>query len=475
MHVRRNRCACSAVLVALLLSCGAGPANADEPAILQRIKQFFATDDVPERKALVAAILEDPAYDRAKVGQWLHQADLWDARPAGRHSIRAEIDDGSRLPITIRVPAGYEPRKPYPLIYALHGTGADAESILQYVEQILGPRCEEFLVAAPSGYQQVVINSAVRPSVEHPAALREIRRSVHVDSARVYALGYSRGGHAAMTLAVLHPDQFAGVVPIAGTLILAVREPLLESFLPNIANTRVLLCWGADDTLGPDLKTESPDGGIAAINRWMRDLAAHRRLPLTGVEDPGKGHAGIVPPAAELSELLAATRPAYPPNVDQMFRLLYQGSAYWIEAHEWVGDWWDERPVAIDLPPGVETVTPEEQNKLLAEAIRAKLGGLKGQFERNRIRVSRKRIRDLTTWFGDGMIDWSQPVELKLNGRLIYDKRLEPDLGVCLAQAARTLDFDRLRWAGVRYDGTRPRLVTLETTFPPQSALQDRP
>jgi hypothetical protein len=45
---------------------------------------------------------------------------------------------------------------------------------------------------------------------------------------------------------------------------------------------------------------------------------------------------------------------------------------------------------------------------------------------------------------------------------------LKPDLLLCLTQAARTLDFDRLRWAGVRIGARLAAApVTAATPFPP--------
>ncbi len=55
----------------------------------------------------------------------------------------------------------------------------------------------------------------------------------------------------------------------------------------------------------------------------------------------------------------------------------------------------------------------------------------------------------MTVWIGDGMVDWRQPVTVKAGGRQVFAGTLTPDLLVCLSQAARTLDFDRLRWATV--------------------------
>jgi hypothetical protein len=69
-------------------------------------------------------------------------------------------------------------------------------------------------------------------------------------------------------------------------------------------------------------------------------------------------------------------------------------------------------------------------------------------------------------WLGDGMVDWAKPITVVANGREAFAGKVAPDLAVCLAQAARTLDFDRLRWAGVKVarDG-RAALVTAEDRF----------
>lgn len=65
------------------------------------------------------------------------------------------------------------------------------------------------------------------------------------------------------------------------------------------------------------------------------------------------------------------------------------------------------------------------------------------------------------------MIDWEKPVSLKVNGRKAFEGKLTPELFVCLTLAARTYDFDRLRWAGLRFkSGSKTRPVTGHTPFP---------
>jgi len=67
--------------LAMLLNVSA---RADERAILADIKAFFRTSDLERREQIVQRIQADQAYDRAKVGKWLHRAKLFDKRQPGR-------------------------------------------------------------------------------------------------------------------------------------------------------------------------------------------------------------------------------------------------------------------------------------------------------------------------------------------------------------------------------------------------------
>jgi pimeloyl-ACP methyl ester carboxylesterase len=462
-----HRAALLHILPTLLL-CAAVVARADEDTILADLRAFFGTTDDARRAESAQRIERDSAYDRARVTGWLHRADLFQPLEPGRMSLRVPVDDGSPLSVTLRIPRDYNHRRPYPLLYVLHGTGGSGDAIVSHVEQLLGNDVEQYVVAAPTGYRQVIIYSTTPPSTEHLTVLRAVKKTAHIDSDRVFTLGFSRGGHAAWTLAVLHPDQFAGVMPVAGTLILPHYEDLFETFLPNIVHTRVFCCWGEKDIMSADYETPSADGGIAGINHELCKVAARLQLPVSWYEVPGEGHSGIDPPRVDVDKLLTAVREAYPRTARHVFRLPYQGHAYWIEAHAWRGPWWDDKPLELSFRRGENPNDPEVEREAAARAVRGRLGELRGEVNDQEIDVYRKKISELTVWIGDGMIDWDQPVVLDVNGRKAFDGKLAPDLLVCLTQAARTYDFDRLRWAGLRFkSGSRTKVVTGDTPFPP--------
>jgi pimeloyl-ACP methyl ester carboxylesterase len=455
-----------ALLSLALLATGARPAAASEATILADLKAFFATQDPGRRAELAAHAQADSAFRRERVGEWLHRLDLHRPMKPGVAELRVPVGYGQVRTVTLRLPRGYDPRRPWPLIYALHPSGGNGPFFLDYVEkQLLGPRVEEFIVAAPTEYHQTGLDAPPPFTVDHLAILRAVREAVHVDSDRVYALGYSLGGYATWAVACLHADQLAGAVPISSAFsIPPTTDGIWRAMLPNFTHLPVLNVWGAEDTLEV-LGVRGPDslGGIAALNARLVQWSRAMSLPLwKNVEIPGRGHGGAMPPASALRELLAGRRQRYPRQVEHNFRHLHQGSSYWLEAHTWEGEHWGGDLPAYSRRPG------ESEEQAFGRTVRELLGHLQGEVVGQTLKVLRRHVGEMTVWVGEGMVDWSRPVTVEVGGRKGFSGMLKPDLLVCLSQAARTLDFDRLRWAGIRVDAHgKAGPVTGSTDFPP--------
>jgi poly(3-hydroxybutyrate) depolymerase len=448
------------------------PAAADEAAILANLKSFFATADPDRRAALASRIEADPAYSRRRVQEWLHRLDLYRlpaaparsvAAVAGPARLRVAVGFGQQREVALRLPRGYDPGRPWPLIYALHPSGGSGPGFIGSVERLLGDRIEGFVVAAPTAYHQTSLDAPPPFTADHLAILRAVRQAVHVDSDRVYALGYSLGGYAAWAVACLHSDQLAGAVALSSAFSVPPGDDgLWRTMLPNLAHLPVLNVWGSEDTLAVlGTRTLEPVGGIAEMNRRLVEGTRGMSLPLRNVELPGRGHGGVEPPRAALAALLAARREHAPAAVEHNFRHLHQGHAYWLEAGSWQGGHWGSEPPAYARRPG------ESDDQAFGRAAGELLGSLSGEIAGQTLAVERRHVGDLTVWIGDGMIDWGKDVTVKVGGRQVFSGRLRPDLLVCLTQAARTFDFDRLRWAGVRVDARLAATpVTGRTAFP---------
>ncbi len=445
-----------AVFALPVAACG------DEAAILAHIRSFFRTDDAAHRRTVAAQIADDEAYDHTKVRQWLHAAGLFEQLPVGRRSISVQLADGTSRAVELRIPKEYDAARPWPLIYALHGLGGSAADAIAHTQRLLGPQADDFVIAAPNQYVEFQLADRWPPIAEHRTTLRAVRRAVHVDADRVYAIGYSRGGHACWTLAVLMPDEFAGIVALAGSLLMPEIDALWPEFLPAAANTRVLGVWGEKDIL--DAKGQpSSHAGIAGLNRRLRELARKLELPIQFVSLPDVGHSGVEPPADALAAVLAARRVRYPADVQQSFRHISQAGIYWLEGHEWTGQQWDDQPLPLELRPGERPEDPDDVREAGVRAYRGRLGKLGGQREGQTLRVSRRFVKELTIWLGDELVELDKPVTVYVSSRKVFEGPPQRDLLVCLTQATRTYDFERLRWAGLRFrSGERTRPVSAD-------------
>ncbi len=365
----------------------------------------------------------------------------------------AELPDGSRAAVVVRVPQGYDPSRPWPLLIVLHGTGGSPRDLLPYYERLLGDRLEEFILAAPDQYREMIFyDNRWPPLGEHDAIRAALKRRFHVDSDRVYVSGYSRGGHATWLELVQHADQYAAGVALAGTFVLPEPDELWPAVVPNTAHVRLVNVWGRHDTAGPG-GGPSRQGGIAGLNMRLYKLSNELDLDWIMVEMADEGHSGIFPPPDQWERALAQQRVHAPRRFRHAFRHEMNARAYWLEGDTWVGTQWTDKVPEVSFRDGEDPGRRADVSAAFGRAYRGALGQLQGEIDGQTIRVSRRRVRNVTVWFGPGMIDWDEPVEIKVSGRTLFEGMIERNLGVCLREALRTRDFDRLRYAGVRFRG----------------------
>jgi predicted esterase len=346
--------------------------------------------------------------------------------------------------MTLRIPQGYSPSRPYPLLYALHGSGGNAYEGIQLGKQLLKDDVDKYVIAAPTRYRPQDFYPC-----ETPAILRTIKQLVHIDSDRVWVTGFSAGACSSWALAVLQPDEFTAAIPMAGTLYIGPQTP---AFLANMAHTYVLNVWGAKDNLRG---WDADSIGIAKSNRRLRVEVEKLGLPVDSYEYPDRGHGGVNPPRELLIPALQRRREHYPQHVHHTFQHPCQAKAYWLERNPQEGELASSRPAPLDRRPG------ENVNRAIERALDSQRGVLRGDIEGQTIRLHAENAGEITVWIGDGMIDWQKPVRVLMDDHEVFHDTIEPDLRVCLTQAARTLDFDRLRWAGLIVRAAAPaELVT---------------
>ena len=147
-----------------------------------------------------------------------------------RHYFLTQANEA--LPYRVYVPTTYSPRKPLPLVVALHGLGASENSFFAGYGGKLAPLAEShgFIVVAPLGYRpdggygvnlgRTTDNAARRKvalsEADVLAVLAEMRRNYNVDPSRVYLMGHSMGAIGTWYLAAKYPEPWAALGLFSG-------------------------------------------------------------------------------------------------------------------------------------------------------------------------------------------------------------------------------------------------------------------
>ena len=144
----------------------------------------------------------------------------------------AGITIGGDRPVTVRVPAGYDPSKPAPLVMMLHGYGS--ANILTELYFPMHTIADEhgFFYVAPNGtfdsHDARFWNATdACCDMDHTgiddvgylmSLIAEIQAAYNIDPARIYVMGHSNGGFMSHRLACDHAETFAAITSFAGAV-----------------------------------------------------------------------------------------------------------------------------------------------------------------------------------------------------------------------------------------------------------------
>lgn len=406
-----------------------GVSRSGEPEILELLGRSF---QAPLSSDQLQAIEADPAFRRERLSGWLHRAAVFSKPDPGLVVRTVEVLEGQRRGVVLRIPDGYDPTRPWPLILAYHPSGGSGGSFIDYVARLLGDSIDDFVVAAPTRYRQTGMDAPPPFTNEHAMVLNDLRKTLHIDSNRIHVLGYSLGGYTAWNLAMTLPDELAGAVALASTFPVPIADDgVWELFVPNLGRVPVLHVWGTADRLAvPGVGGGKSVGTIAQLNARFRKATAESSIGVTHRPVERATHGDLRPRRSWLLDALASRRGAIPGEIEHRYRHLYQGRVWWLEATGWIGESWQPAP------------------KETSGVVASRLGLLKGRIHDNRIQIAGEHATGYRIRFADGMIDWDRPVDVIVEGEAARRIELRPGLAFALEQVALSGDLDRLWWAG---------------------------
>ena len=238
----------------------------------------------------------------------------------------------------VHVPKGYNPKKPAPVVLALHGMGMTGSMMVWFSG--LNKKSDEagFIVVYPS-------SAGVAPFLAWNAGggkgktaagkaddvafigklLDDLGAVVKVDEKRIYACGMSNGGMMCYRLAAELSDRLAAVAPVAGTIAVEESKPTRpvpimhfhgtkDTFVPFAMakgkTTSVMKLKGVEDSIQtwvklngckekPTTETLSKDGDEMKVTRKTYGGGKNgSEVVLVVIEGGGHTWPGMKPPAS---------------------------------------------------------------------------------------------------------------------------------------------------------------------------------
>jgi phospholipase/carboxylesterase len=193
---------------------------------------------------------------------WLAAVLLASCLPITEFEKNAVLFVSPYLTAILKLPAGYDSTRTYPLVVALHGNGGTAgvfaPSFGAVAEAGYFVAVPEAQYARPDGgyswyyltsdrtLHEVYDSLPVRAVV---GLVQAIRGSYRIGD--VYLLGFSQGASLAYMTGFLHPAQFRGILAISGWLpaIDTVGAIVHAADVDSAAGLRVFVARGRDDTV----------------------------------------------------------------------------------------------------------------------------------------------------------------------------------------------------------------------------------
>lgn len=327
---------------------------------------------------------------------------------------------------TIQLPPEYQAGRSYPLLILLGDAGEKPSAFLKRFKGL--PAQAGYIVAVPdwSG-----LSSRYNYSDEEremvPKLLWHLRRKYQVDSDRVFLMGHAEGANLALDVAAGHPDIFAGVVsgnPTPLPILLLGCEYWANfhklpayiylgerSNINTIKHLRAVMekwMMRGYPILCTSMKGRPPEWfpeEVPFILEWMsqkRRKEAGRVLGPTGVNLSG-------------AEGYRTVRPS-----DNRF--------YWLSVGHLVPtSTIDANFGTADKPKGPGTPA-KIQGKIT---------------EGNLITVNPIGMKQVTIWFGKGMLDYDKPVKMKIGSQPLVTKTINPNTQILLEDLYERADRQR--------------------------------
>ena len=416
---------CVAASVVALRGQGYGnPADIDSA-----FTEFWAADDSRDAGGPVDDLIDtgvdfDGAWTRLKAGR------PYGEQPTGAVNMPYRTS-GVVLENVVEIPDDYDPARAWPLRVQLHGgvgRSQDARRLNAASNRIRG---ESQIYVHPKAFGEGAWWHQMQ--VENILQLVDaVKRRYNVDVSQVYVTGVSDGGTGVYYLAMREATLWSSCNPFNGHLmVLANADTRVDGqlYLTNLRNCPLRIVNGGRDRL-------YPAAGVAPFV----DLMAQADVGLDFQVYPEAGHDTSWWPDAERApyeaHVHAHSREAHPTAVSWETELTDRYNRFrWL-----VIDELDARPSDRPLED-FNSFQPNALSRTFDMYSRRRASG-RVDIERtgNRFEAETRGVRDLTLLLSPDVVDFDAPVQVTVNGTVVFEGMVERDVETLLTWAARDND-----------------------------------
>ena len=327
----------------------------------------------------------------------------------------------------VQLPPEYDPHRPYPCIVTLNSNLTTELQQIDwwaggYDEQLAGRLGQAtrrgYIVLAPKwtkeGQHDYTFTAREHAAVLY--SLRDASRRFSIDTDRIFLSGHSMGGDAAWDIGLAHPDLWAGVLPIVAT-----TDKYISRYWENAKNVPFYFVIG------------ELDGNTRSLNAREFDRYLTRsNYDVLVVEYRGRGHEHFHDEVIHLFDWMARhKRDFFPREFEAVSMRPWDNFFWWVELEEL-----PSRSMVLPLnwPPGTGSRPAATTASLLPQ--------------NNSVSVSTGAAK-ATVWLAPEMVDFQQPVNVRVNDPRGRPQTIQPSSEVLLEDVRTRGDRQHPFWAKV--------------------------
>ena len=173
--------------------------------------------------------------------------------PGGGVTVTHAIEfGGTTREYVLHTPTGYDPAQSYPLMIVYHGHGGEGSNMIQKTGFNDVSDTHGFLVAYPSAVNGDWQPDGTNNDIEFTqAVVSDIQNRYSVNSAKIYATGFSEGAGMSQRVACRLATQFAGI----GSVAHGIHQDVADTCDPALPITVVTFHGTADESYWGGTKT----------------------------------------------------------------------------------------------------------------------------------------------------------------------------------------------------------------------------